>query len=252
MDRKIFKLPFTKTSVTRYQCPTCDKGLLKIEKDTFHFKESLYSKKQHGHPEWEPEYIEFIYSGLFKCTNSTCGEFVSSTGIGRVEEDYTFDENGEPDRDYFEYFKPLYFTPHLKIFSLPKDTPKNVINEIDKSFSLLFSDPPSSANHIRIALEHLLTHLKIKRYNRINNKLQFISLHKRIQLLPRKYDHIQDIFVAIKWLGNAGSHSNHKVSLDDVFDSYELIEELLTEIFSNKRKKAKTLAKKINKNKGPK
>ncbi len=80
----------------------------------------------------------------------------------------------------------------------------------------------------------------------------FIPLHRRIQLLPTTLQHVQDLFFAIKWLGNAGSHSNSPVTMDDVFDAYELMEELLTEVYANKRKHVKSLAKKINKRKGPK
>ena len=252
MDRKTFKLPFSKTGVSKYQCPTCSKGLLKVKPNTFCEQETSASLKEHRHPEWDPEWIVYIYSCLFECSNTACKDIVSSTGTGSVAEDYFYDEDGMPDRDYEDYYNPQYFTPHLKVFSLPKSTPEVVEKEINKSFSLLFSDPSSSANHIRIALEHLLTHLKIKRYTTTNGKRKFLNLHNRIDLLPRKYDHIKDIFFAVKWLGNAGSHSNHEVSLDDVLDSYELMSELLIEIFSKNRSKAKALAKKVNKKKGPK
>ncbi len=252
MDRKVFKLPFKKIGVTKYQCPTCDKGFLKIKKDTFHFQETKASERAHRHEAWEPEWIDYIYSCLFECSNTACKDTVSSSGVGSVTQYQYYDEEGRPDVDYDDFFRPNYFSPHLKLFKVPKDTPEEVEGEIDKSFSLLFSDPSSSANHIRVALEHLLTHLKIKRFTTNNGRRNFIALHKRIELLPRKYDHIKDIFFAVKWLGNAGSHSNHEVTLDDVLDSYELINELLVEIFSNNREKAKSLAKKINKKKGPK
>lgn len=252
MDRKLYKLPFTKNGMSRYQCPTCNKGVLKIIPDTLQSKETKASRRNQNHPAWDPEWITIIYSCLFECANPDCKEIVSSSGKGGVEEECFYNEMGEPDRNYEKYFKPEYFTPHLKIFHTPKGTPEGVEEEIHKSFSLVFSDPSSSANHIRIALENLLTHLKIKRYTTTNNKRHYLNLHNRIDLLPRKYHQIKDIFLAIKWLGNAGSHSNHEVTIDDVFDSYELIIELLIEIFSNNRKKAKSLAKKINKKKGPK
>ena len=252
MDRKLYKLPFTIKGVSRYQCPSCSKGLLKIKEDTFSQQETKVSRGEHDHPGWDPEWITYIYSCLFECTNPGCKDVVSSCGKGSVEDEHGYDEDGQPDGGFEEYFKPEYFTPHLKFFNIPKGTPEGVENEINKSFSLLFNDPSSSANHIRVALENLLTHLKIKRFTTRNNKRHYLTLHNRIDLLPRKYHHIKDIFIAVKWLGNAGSHSNHVVTLDDVFDSYELIIELLVEIFSNKRSKAKSLAKRINKKKGPK
>lgn len=250
MDRKGLKLPFSSKTLTKYPCPSCGTGRLKVKEGTFHEKETVSSAGAHGHPDWYPDWIEYVYSCLFECVS--CKDVVSSSGTGGVEEEYFYDHEGMPDRDFQDYYIPRYFHPPLQIFQCPKETPSNVIDELDKSFMLLFSDPPSSANHVRVALEHLLTELKVKRYSTNNGKRHFISLHKRIDLIPNKYEHVKDIFLAIKWLGNAGSHSNHEVTMDDVFDSYELVIELLDEIYSRKRSKAKTLAKKINKKKGPK
>jgi len=252
MDRTVFKLPFTKDGTTKYQCPSCSKGFLKIVEESFSEKETKESRAMHDHEEWGPDYFGTVYGGILECSNSACKEAVSSSGYGWDEEEYFYDEKGIPDSDYVRYYRPVTFYPPLKPFAFHKDTPENVSKEIEKSFSLIFSDPPSSANHIRVALEHLLTHLKIKRFTTNNGRRHFLSLHKRIDLLPAKYEEIKDIFLAVKWLGNAGSHSNHAVTLDDVLDSYELTIELLDDIFSKKRKQAKTLAKKINKKKGPK
>ena len=57
--------------------------------------------------------------------------------------------------------------------------------------------------------------------------------------------------MAVKWLGNAGSHSGTTVSAEDVLDAYELMEKLLAEVFNEESKKLKALAKKIIENKGP-
>ncbi len=57
---------------------------------------------------------------------------------------------------------------------------------------------------------------------------------------------------AIKWLGNAGSHSLDEVSFDDVMDAYELISHVLDELYLSRKKKLSALAKKVNKRKGPK
>ncbi|MES9859890.1 MAG: DUF4145 domain-containing protein [Candidatus Thiodiazotropha sp. LLP2] len=252
MDRKVYKLPLKKTGISNFPCPTCGKGRLQIIKGKFHYEETKSSKKAHSHEAWDPDWIKFIYSCLLECSDAGCKDVVSSNGKGSVSEYYGYDHDGSPINDYEEYFIPEYFVPHLKIFQLPSATPEEVIEEVYKSFCLFFTDPSSAANHIRISLEHLLTHLKIKRYITNNEKRSYLALHKRIELLPRKYDHIRDLFFAIKWLGNAGSHSAKSISADDVLDSYELMDELLAEIFITKSKKVASLAKKINKKKGPK
>jgi hypothetical protein len=49
MDRKLFKLPFYNTGVTKYQCPTCGKGVLKVIPETFSHKETKLSAEGRAH-----------------------------------------------------------------------------------------------------------------------------------------------------------------------------------------------------------
>jgi len=119
---------------------------------------------------------------------------------------------------------------------------KNLLN-------YFFCDPPSAANHIRVALENLLTHLKVKRLNVGKGKKSFIPLHNRIELLPKPRA-FKDLLFAIKWLGNAGSHTN-VITIDDCLDDYEIMEEVLRLLYDSKGNKIKQLARKINKKKGP-
>ena len=94
--------------------------------------------------------------------------------------------------------------------------------------------------------------MKIRRFNLVSGKRRFVSLHERISLLPAKFAHLKDLIVAIKWLGNAGSHDDGTdVTLDDVMDSYELTEHILQEVYAPKLTKLHKLAKKVNKKKGP-
>ena len=252
MDRKAYKLPFTKNSLTRWVCPSCMKSRLKVKTNTFHTEETKESKKAHVHEQWDPYWIQSVYSCLLECTNPACKDTVANSGIGSVDFNFEYDEDGPPSQTWTDFFTPKHFSPHLKIFLCPRSTPEDVSDEIQKSFSLFFSDAPSAANHIRIALEDLLTHLKIKRYEVKGKRRTFLALHRRIEFLPAKYKHLQDLFFAVKWLGNAGSHSSKVVTEDDVLDSYEIMEEILQELYVNKSSQVKKLAKKINKTKGPK
>ena len=118
-----------------------------------------------------------------------------------------------------------------------------------QSFELFFCNPPSSANHIRVALEKLLNHLKVKQYEIIKGRKRFISLHKRIEIISTKYRGLKEDFLALKWLGNAGSHSHKIIMIDDVIDAYEIFESVLHELF--KSKSIRKLVKQINKKKGP-
>ena len=252
IDRRIFKSSFRGKGLTKWNCPTCGKGFLKVKPSTFHSEETRASRRERSYDDWEPEWIRYVYSCLLECNNTACKEIVSSSGVGYTEQYIGYDEEQGEYVGNQNCFSPKYFSPHLKIFNYQKNIPDEVTDELDNSFSLFFCDPPSSANHIRMALENLLTHMRINKTVTKNGKRRDLMLHERINLLPQKYHDIQELFMAVKWLGNAGSHSGATVSSDDVLDAYELMEHLLTEIFNEERKKnLKALAKNINKKKGP-
>lgn len=92
----------------------------------------------------------------------------------------------------------------------------------------------------------------MKRFNVSKGKRLFINLHSRIELLTKPYSKLKELFFAIKWLGNAGSHSTNEITIDDCLDAYEIMEEVLRELYDSKEKNIKQLARKINKKKGSK
>lgn len=249
MDRKIYKLPFSEEQIPKWICPSCGKGILAQHNKSFKSFETVESKKNHSHSAFEFYWIRYTYSCLLKCTS--CDEIVSNIGDGFVDTDVDIDETGNYIETFKSFFRAKYFNPHLKIFKVPANVSDNIRHNIFQSFDLFFCNPASSSNHIRIALENLLTHLKIKRFETRNGKRIFLSLHKRIDLIPSKYSKYKTWFLAVKWLGNAGSHSDMKITIDDVLDAYEIMEELLNIIFVDDKKRIEKIAKKINKKQGP-
>ena len=251
MDRKTLKLPFTLKSAPNWTCPTCEMAPLRIRKDSFIKDERLHSR-DHSHEAWDPEWIEYVYSCLLVCSNDKCKEVVASSGTGSVDWSTYEDEHGAPDQVYEDHFRPKFFEPPLKLLQIPKNCPESVSKPIEDSFALFFAAPHAASNNVRIGIEALLTELKIRRFNLVSGKRRFVSLHERISLLPAKFAHLKDLIVAIKWLGNAGSHDDGTdVTLDDVMDSYELTEHILQEVYAPKLTKLHKLAKKVNKKKGP-
>lgn len=249
MDRQDLKRPFTVERDTNWTCPTCERGTLRVIKDTFHKEERLHSRV-HGEDAWDPDWIEYVYACLFQCSNDACREVVSSVGTGTVEPFEHMDENGNWEQDYSEVFKPQFFEPNLKLIPFPAKCADNIVVPLNESFRLFFSSPSAAANSIRIAVEALLTELKVKRFALINGKRKIIPLHQRIHMLPAKHNDIGELLLAIKWLGNAGSHGGAGISHDDMLDALELMEHVLAQLYSEK-KKLTTIAKRVNKKKGP-
>ena len=250
MDRKPFKLPLRKGTTPHWMCPTCGKGLLRQKKDSLTSHE-ISSSRNHGHEAWEPEWIKYFFQCQLICTNQECKEVVMCSGEGGVDIEQSYDEVGHTHEDWQDYFIPKFFLPHLKLFELPSNCPHSISNAVEESFKLFFASPNAAANYVRKAIEQLLTKQKVKRYDRKGGKLTYVSLHRRIGLLPSKYEEFKQVLMAIKWLGNAGSHDNSIITQDDVLDSYEFVDHVINEIYASKKNDIVARAKKVNKSKGP-
>ena len=251
MDRRLFKLPFAKGKGADWVCPSCKKGVLRIVENSFQSFEAKNSRESHGHDAWEPEWISYTYSCMLQCNNDQCKENVASTGTGGVDIDVIFGKEGEPEQSWEDFFRPKYFEPPLSIIDVPTECPASVSEPLQESFRLFFCSPRAASNNVRIALESLLTELGVKRFVVKNSKRQFLNLHTRIGLLNDKYVELKELLFAIKWLGNAVSHAYSAITLDDVMDAYELIDHVLQELYTQRATKAKAIAKRVNRRKGP-
>lgn len=76
-----------------------------------------------------------------------------------------------------------------------------------------------------------------------------MTLHARIEEYRKKDPGLGDSLLAVKWLGNAGSHAT--LTRNDVFDALDMVEHVLDEVFTQRAKTVAKLAKKINKARGP-
>ncbi|NOR55534.1 MAG: DUF4145 domain-containing protein [Sulfurovum sp.] len=253
IDRKLYKGYFLREAMNSWMCPTCNKGTLQMEKEKFIFEDNSITKQNAHNEDFNiPLDIGYTYTALLTCTNPKCGEVVTSSGVGYVDiVRQSYSPEGDIQTEYEDYFRPLYFYPPIHIFKIPEDTPNNAKEAIESSFSLLFNHKQSAANQVRVGLECLLTHLKIKRFklNRRRKRIR-LSLHERIDLLPPKYQHIKELCTAIKWLGNSGSHCGDEITFDDIFNGYDMLSFLLDEVYANRQEHAKKIAKKINAKKG--
>lgn len=253
MNKDIYTSRFFENDTPEWACPTCGRGVLRIKKGTFATEASRRSQEAFSHEAWEPEWTELVYSCLLVCSNHKCKEIVANTGTGGVICDDVEDVDGNWGQVHRKVFRPKYFEPHLKLIHVPDECPASITMLLDESFKLFFSCPSAAANAIRTAIETLLTELKVKRTapTRAGKRRRRLSLHERIALLPPKYTSLKELIEAIKWLGNAGSHGSDGITTNDVLVAYDLTEHVLAEIYEGKDKELRSLAKKINKKKGP-
>ncbi len=251
MDRALFSLQFTEHHIPKWPCPKCGSGHLTLVPASLIHKETPKSEKEHDHEAWDPDWIRYVFSCIFVCSDGLCNELISCCGMGQVAYFEYEDEDHEWVQASDDRFTPKYFHPPLVLMDIPKGCPAEAVAHLSESFALFFADPGAALNSARAALEAVLTSLGIKRFNLVNGKRRQINLHQRIQLLPAKFNELKDLLIAVKWLGNAGSHDGVTLTAGDVRTTYDLLEHALLEIFEAKGKKLKALAKRVNKKKGP-
>ncbi|ABE74902.1 conserved hypothetical protein [Psychrobacter cryohalolentis K5] len=248
IDKELLTSYFTTNQNTYWPCSN---GYLVINEDTFFSKETSVSQKVHPLYESDPESVRFVYSCIFRCSNNNCNEQFASSGHGCLDWDIEEDDYGMQQQVYSPCFEPYYFYPSLKIIDIPENVPDDITNQLNKSFELFFSSPSAAINHARSALELILNHFKIPKTT-INNKNKRvkINLHNRIDKLAKQNSELKELLLAIKWIGNEGSHPEKRLTKNDVIDLYEILEHVLSELFENKSKTILAKAKKINKAKG--
>lgn len=244
MERYLYTDTFTEEEAPDYLCPRCNKGLLRLNKDTLKSVETVDSKLYQRKEYSEFQDMQMIFNCMFKCINDKCGEVVACTGHAGVgiEHAVDYDDFSQPN-EYYTYYKPLFFYPNLNFIAIPKDTPDDIKKLLNKSFELFFTAPSAAANLVRVSIEEILTNQGVENID---------NLHRRIEKLPEKHESLKTKFFALKWLGNAGSHSGDSITADDAMDAYELVEDLLLKIYSSKDDELNMLANKINTLKGPK
>lgn len=250
MNRNLWESrSFKRKSPTQYPCPKCYIGILKIEKLEKKITKEAIVLDAHNYPYG----IEHIFSGMYKCSEESCGNLVSFCGL--LKKDIKVPDelpNGEVDEKYITIYKPKYFYPNLRLFQLPTKISDDLKEQIDLSFSHYFNDLSSCANRIRTSIEVILNEIKAPKYKKRSNGSRhfFRKLHSRIENYSKKKKTISELLLAIKFIGNEGSHIG-KVEVDDILDAYEILKEVIDIAFVKNRIKVIGIAKEINTLKKP-
>ena len=252
ITRTIWKNQFTVENVPSWTCPTCNSGSLIGDKKTIKVVESIDSKNGRKEDEWDPEWITGSFGGTLKCNNPKCGEAILIMGKMNVEGDHEYDEqNGGWNFSYSEFLFPLAFIPTINIFPIHSDVPKDIKEAMMESFKIYWIDIASCANKIRIVIELIMDEQKIAKTYLQSGKRKGYSLHRRIELFKTTKPDEAELLMAIKWIGNSGSHINDDLTKDDILDAYEILEHVTTKLYEKDSHRLKKLSKSINKKRKP-
>lgn len=219
-----------------WPCPECGQLTLQIEKDSFRDEATADTRKCSQEDWFEPDMSRYIFTCIARCSRPSCGEVVACQGKSRwVEDPDPFAEQ----QQYYKCFTPLSFFPPLHPFLLPNMCPEKITAPLTGAFSVFLMQPGAAANLIRIGVERLLTAMGVP-----ENKKE--SLHQRLKNLSPPYDHYRERLMAIKFLGNAGSHNYDGVNVDDIEVAFGIMEHTLSELFSGRKEDIEILTKRLN------
>ena len=255
IDRKIWKTRFSSWPVL--PCPSCQNGNLKVRRKSISYEETSSSLADRSHEAWDPEWVVRRFSAILICTNPACGDKVFVCGDVDLEIVDFLDEQGEHDSFPNDLFSPQYFLPSPPVFRSPAKSPDEVNIQLDRAFSLYWSDTSSAANRLRVAVEALLNELSIPKKSKIKNgpnagKFRNLPLHDRIEKFKKSDSAAGTQLMALKWLGNIGSHmSGDELSHSELLDAFEHFEFALDLIYVDTSAVLTKRAEAIVKKKGP-
>ena len=132
------------------------------------------------------------------------------------------------------------------MFELSTAISPNIKILIDDAFSLYFIDNSACANKIRIAIEGILDDLKApKKKKDKNGRLCNIpNLHQRIENFSKKQPKICRLLMALKIIGNDGSHIGD-VDTESILDAFEILKWLIEVTYTKNEEKIRQMADKI-------
>jgi hypothetical protein len=242
MKRSLWKQTIFDTLVPPWPCPICRKGTIALVPKSLIHEETIESKQAHRDEDWDPDWIRYTLTAWGECGHPSCKQRFAIAGDGGVAPEY----GDEGEMEWGDYFLPRVCHPMPEIFDVPAKCPPEAGEELRAAFALFWSQQASCAGRIRVALECLMNSLGVpKRRKDKTGKYFDLSLHTRIDEFAKKEPTIGPQLMALKWLGNAGSHTNREVSKDDLLDAFEIMEHALAEIIEKRSAKVAALAKKL-------
>lgn len=236
-----FSGAFFKDMQVEWPCPECGQKTLEIIQETF-FVNDTHDTNKHSREDWfEPEMHRAIFSCTARCSRRQCGEIVACSGdSGWERRGWDEPEDGE---EYYQWFHPKTFFPSLHPFELPAKCPEEITDPLLASFSIFLMQPSAAANLIRISVERMLTAMGVPEHKKTGWR---IGLKERLEKLPEIYAAYSGQLMAIKFLGDAGSHDYDKVKLKDIEDAFEIMDHVVNDLFSGRKESIEILTKRLS------
>ncbi|WP_456695518.1 DUF4145 domain-containing protein [Aeromicrobium sp. P5_D10] len=150
---------------------------------------------------------------------------------------------------YASYFTFQNFSPPLALMRLPNSTPSQVQDGVDRAAAVLFVDPGLAATALRLVVEQFLTTQGIPDRRQAGGYINADERIKTWQAAASDRSRVAGLLLAVKWIGNAGTHSLSTLTITEVLDGVEFLNEAFHALFVGPDIDARARA--INEAKGP-
>ncbi len=161
-----------------------------------------------------------FFHGELNCSRSMCGNKYAIAGEWNRGPDDPADEVLDDDGSGLVGFIVKHILPPLPLIEFPDGVPVNVMASVESASSVLLSDPSAAATRMRVAIDALMDEQGVRK-TKPNKRSQRMETHHRIMLFQNKNKEAVDFLMAMKNIGNVGSHERIPLPLGFVLAGIE-------------------------------
>lgn len=216
------------------RCPECGAGTVSFDKPAEFVTAATRQAREHD--AWDPDWEHGTFLAKGTCGASHCQQVVIATGKWKV---------GYKSRDgfpasYNDQFATFYrvsqIYPPLRLIELPEDAALNealggIADGLLTAGTVLFTAPGLAATALRGCIERFLSNEGV---TKTTEKGKFRQLDERLTEWREgdaSRDGIANLMLAVKWLGNAGTHENNTLTIGDVVEGARLLNEAFHQLY---------------------
>ncbi|MDI5939410.1 MULTISPECIES: DUF4145 domain-containing protein [unclassified Micromonospora] len=259
MDHPLLPLTAWFFELPHIVCPACSRGHL--EKTTAFVRqrsgESLRAEDKWP-DDFEPEWVQGMFTGILTCSLTGCWERVAVTG------DFETVSKPKPPRVdawtqehemYTERYRLRFAHPAPLIVDCPTSTPEAVRKATTAAAAVIWTDPAGAAGRLRVAVEELMTAQKIAKTRLEKTKAGGRrraprKAHERITEFAQNKPDVARVLLAVKWIGNSGSHES-RLSAQDVLEGAQMFTHALRLLYDPSQTDLMRRVALVNKRRGP-
>jgi hypothetical protein len=239
INRTIWSRLASKDNFPSLPCPHCANGKLKLNKNGLR----ILTPKYHTDDDWDAFETNARWSAELHCDETVCGEIVHIIGDSELVETEVEVSKGDFTWGVEEVLRIQAVFPAPLLFRVSDNVPRMVKQQLQIASQMYWTDVSACVARLRTAVEALLDHQKVPKEKKTNNgKILRMKLKERIEAFTNGINH-QDQLHGLRNIGNLGTHGTSDVTDEDLFDTIDVLEFVLTGIYDTQTINAK--AKKL-------